>query len=137
MKWRDSSAEEKQTSVVLRGASRHSDTTVNEVIVRETNQRPSDDDWKDLIDLGAEPELPLKECEGDCNTDDECIGNLICSQRTHNMYVPKCNGDPKTGMDYCAQNPYWPDLKKDQGHHSNNGLQVCEGGCDSNADCAE
>lgn len=45
---------------------------------------------------------PLKECQGDCDTDDECEGLLKCFQRNANEAVPGCEGTgDDLGSDYC------------------------------------
>jgi len=44
-------------------------------------------------DNGSPPQLfPLGLCQGDCDNDDECAGNLICHQRSRNETVPGCAG---------------------------------------------
>ena len=40
-------------------------------------------------------------CEGDCDRDDDCEGNLICEQRRGYTEVPGCGGTGKRGVDYC------------------------------------
>lgn len=35
----------------------------------------------------------LQVCEGDCDNDDECEGDLICFQRSRGEAVPGCNSD--------------------------------------------
>eukprot|EP00985_Skeletonema_marinoi_P019741 scaffold11430_cov165-Skeletonema_marinoi.AAC.1 len=90
-----------------------------------------------FTDTGVPPN-PLPECHGDCDDDSQCEGDLVCFQRSGNEDVPGCPGDATSGADFCAvratQNTVW--LKGDNGSPSANfPLGLCEGDCDSNADC--
>ena len=40
-------------------------------------------------------------CEGDCDADEDCDGNLICFQRSGWTEVPGCLGEGRRGYDYC------------------------------------
>ena len=40
-------------------------------------------------------------CEGDCDTDSDCISNLRCFQRSDKTSVPGCDGTGISGNDYC------------------------------------
>ena len=40
-------------------------------------------------------------CQGDCDGDDDCQGNLVCFQRTGDEAVAGCSGDAAPGWDYC------------------------------------
>eukprot|EP00984_Skeletonema_dohrnii_P002504 scaffold869_cov75-Skeletonema_dohrnii-CCMP3373.AAC.3 len=87
--------------------------------------------------IGAPPN-PLPECHGDCDDDSQCEGSLVCFQRSGTESVPNCPGDATSGVDFCAvratENTVW--LKGDNGSPSANfPLGLCEGDCDSNADC--
>ena len=45
---------------------------------------------------------PLKECQGDCDSNDECIDDLVCLQRDAGEVVPGCLGSDETSKtDYC------------------------------------
>ena len=48
---------------------------------------------------------PLGECEGDCDTNDDCMGNLICFQREPYQGVPNCDGGEEFGgrADFCVR----------------------------------
>jgi hypothetical protein len=37
-------------------------------------------------------EAPCAQCFGDCDTDDDCEGNLTCYQRDGGQAVPSCSG---------------------------------------------
>jgi hypothetical protein len=49
--------------------------------------------------------FPLGECDGDCDNDAECAGDLICFQRSGTTSVPGCLGEGSPGKDYCVQPP--------------------------------
>jgi hypothetical protein len=42
-------------------------------------------------------ELPLQECEGDCDDDHQCDVGLVCFQRGQNQAVPGCSGGEADG----------------------------------------
>ena len=44
-------------------------------------------------------------CQGDCNSDSDCIDDLICFQREASEAVPGCNGNGRRSYDYCIINP--------------------------------
>ena len=81
----------------------------------------------------------LRECQGDCDNDDHCQGNLKCFQRSGYQGVPGCSGRGKKGHDYC----YMPEPplvsrglqpQKKPGF-KNNKLKECEGDCDNDDHC--
>ena len=45
--------------------------------------------------------FPLGECQGDCDNDAECAGDLICFKRSANEVVPGCVGPGESKEDYC------------------------------------
>ena len=47
------------------------------------------------------PKCLLDRCEGNCNTDDDCLGDLKCFVRNHFEPVPGCSGLGEKGRDYC------------------------------------
>jgi len=49
--------------------------------------------------------FPLGPCEGDCDSDKECAGPLVCFDRSGGEAVPGCTGKDKTSDDYCV----WPE----------------------------
>ena len=92
-------------------------------------------------------------CEGDCDQDEQCIGSLVCFQRKGLTVVPGCDGEGRSGSDYCRE-PDPPDptasptlstsptaTKAPVGLFdleivtSNDPLGNCQGDCDSDADC--
>ena len=90
-----------------------------------------------------------KECEGDCNTDGDCEGDLICFQKTSDASaptpVPGCTGDAShvnhatgTSMDVCIKP--WPSNAPtlpwvNLGGTPPRKMGRCEGDCDSHDDC--
>eukprot|EP01083_Nonionella_stella_P085797 238025_1 len=85
----------------------------------------------------------LVECQGDCDSDNNCIGNLKCHQRNGNAANPPgCQGAAKYDWDYC----YDPtrafvgnvNVNGNSGDVSVNGnnLVECQGDCDSDNNCA-
>lgn len=46
--------------------------------------------------------FPLGNCQGDCDDDSECAGNLRCFERSEFEDVPGCTGFGVSGFDYCA-----------------------------------
>lgn len=71
----------------------------------------------DGLDYCIEPRQPvlldtkwgsdLGVCEGDCDSDDDCRGELKCYQRDYRERVTGCDGSGRTGWDYCY-NPLAP-----------------------------
>lgn len=51
---------------------------------------------------GPASSLPLMNCQGDCGTDDDCDGDLVCFQRNFNEPVPGCIGLALDYYDYCV-----------------------------------
>ena len=84
---------------------------------------------------------PCTECEGHCESDDECEFGLECFYRNGIESVPGCFGEGKSGLNYCF-NPL-----SDQGGVPLESIGVdacteeepcglCQGHCDDNAECA-
>lgn len=44
--------------------------------------------------------FPMEACQGDCDTDDDCVGDLVCFQRKGLEPVPGCTGTGVSGTDY-------------------------------------
>ena len=97
---------------------------------------------KTLVHVGNDDEIDefsLEECQGDCDTDADCVYGLVCLERTGNGAVPGCTGAGITMEDYCIQPP-----KDNQlilfginGSPSiNYPLQACQGDCGTDDDCA-
>eukprot|EP00536_Pseudo-nitzschia_multiseries_P018012 jgi/Psemu1/53719/gm1.53719_g len=110
-----------------------------------------------LKDFGANPSQKLGMCEGDCDRDSDCKGDLMCHQRNTGDPVPYgCLGAPNKDFDYCGPSS-WPTevptgspsaspaespsaspsgyILKDFGANPNQKLGLCEGDCDRDSDC--
>lgn len=59
-----------------------------------------------LTDFGGSPSIPLGLCEGDCDDDNDCRGDLVCYFRDGFLPVPGCIGDGKNDYDYCIEKPF-------------------------------
>jgi hypothetical protein len=57
-----------------------------------------------LTDLGHEPvtEEGLGQCQGDCDEDEDCKGDLKCFKRHGLVSVPGCRGSGAIDYDYCV-----------------------------------
>ena len=70
----------------------------------------------------------LSLCRGDCDSDSDCNGNLVCQQRDRGQSVSGCSGkDLRTTRDYC--------VRPSSSSGSSGRLGQCEGDCDSDSDC--
>jgi hypothetical protein len=89
----------------------------------------------DLLTLTElDPSDILGKCEGDCDNDSECSGDLICFQRSGFTLVPGCLGQGVKDIDYCIEQKM--ELRGDQGNPSHT-LGLCEGDCDNDSNCAD
>jgi hypothetical protein len=84
--------------------------------------------------------FPLQLCEGDCDEDFDCDGDMICLQRNSGDPVGECTGTPQSSNDYCVSRPSPTFLiyKYDDDEPTsfqNYKLGECEGDCDSDDDC--
>lgn len=80
---------------------------------------------------------PCGMCEGDCNSNSDCMGGLECFRRPGNddRMVPGCSGVGVAGADYCYM-PSPNDLRvRDQQCTEENPCPACTGDCDSDFDC--
>uniref|UniRef100_A0A7S2HE95 Uncharacterized protein n=1 Tax=Helicotheca tamesis TaxID=374047 RepID=A0A7S2HE95_9STRA len=69
-------------------------------------------------------------CEGDCDSNADCDAGLICHLRNDLSEVPGCSGSGTAAWDYCVIPPILH-VKLDPSAT----LGLCEGDCDSDADC--
>ena len=83
----------------------------------------------------ANPENKLQLCYGNCETDDDCAPGLGCYQRSnYNTFVPACllGAYDDDDNNYCV-----PSIKLNWlGWTPRQNLNLCEGDCDRNSDCA-
>eukprot|EP00931_Biecheleriopsis_adriatica_P060751 TRINITY_DN36495_c0_g1_i1.p1 TRINITY_DN36495_c0_g1~~TRINITY_DN36495_c0_g1_i1.p1 ORF type:complete len:2641 (-),score=486.46 TRINITY_DN36495_c0_g1_i1:92-6985(-) len=87
-----------------------------------------------LVSLGGNPSSKLLECQGDCDTDDDCAGGLMCFQRSGHTDIPGCKGDGTSGWDYCIA-PYHFTLPVSTPGNWKPTMAECEGECISDATC--
>jgi hypothetical protein len=104
-----------------------------------------------LVDYGGTPPLThssLGECQGDCDNDGDCKGDLICFQRDENWTVPGCwfrfGDQDNSKTDYCivatrTDPPYFLPIPTPPPSHPANQLPlgICQGDCDYHWDCAK
>mmetsp|Transcript_18412 Transcript_18412/g.45827 ORF Transcript_18412/g.45827 Transcript_18412/m.45827 type:complete len:2629 (-) Transcript_18412:138-8024(-) len=87
--------------------------------------------------LGPNPQVKLLECQGDCDSDDDCESFLKCFQRNSFEQVPGCSGKGTSGWDYC----YVPSASVSAYHavHVEFKLNLgqCEGSCMSDLNCVQ
>jgi hypothetical protein len=80
----------------------------------------------------------LRNCQGDCNTDDQCAYGLSCFKRNGSGPVPGCSGEGISMLDYCFYPP--PGTLVLMGDTVDSylvyPLSKCQGHCHSDADCA-
>ena len=110
-----------------------SDTSLTDYCIRKSDDISDQEDPNDppIKFISNNPKLGL--CEGDCDVDEDCKGDLVCFQRDANEEVFGCAGGESDGSltNYCTeQNPHWWDQM------SSNSLEGCyeQGEC---AECAE
>eukprot|EP00931_Biecheleriopsis_adriatica_P070627 TRINITY_DN4440_c0_g1_i2.p1 TRINITY_DN4440_c0_g1~~TRINITY_DN4440_c0_g1_i2.p1 ORF type:complete len:295 (+),score=34.63 TRINITY_DN4440_c0_g1_i2:45-929(+) len=51
---------------------------------------------------GKNGEANMQMCQGDCDKDSDCAGDLVCFKRSGYRAVPGCPGNGKSGWDYCV-----------------------------------
>jgi hypothetical protein len=68
-----------------------------------------------VIPVGSQPPIqnyggsppaskfPLRECEGDCDSDSDCEQGLVCFQRSNYGPVPGCSGSDYSHSDFCVK----------------------------------
>ena len=85
--------------------------------------------------FASDPTYLLDECEGDCDNDSDCHGNMICYQRDAFGYVPSCGGasfEPSS-TDYCIHPGAVTELQF-CGSDPSDKLAQCQGDCDDDTD---
>lgn len=83
----------KQPTLPLSHDEETSNSTLKQLVMVGNNGWPTSD-------------FPLGLCEGDCDNDSECLGNLSCFQRDGTEPVPGCAGvGGSPGNDYCYERP--------------------------------
>ena len=98
--------------------------------VKSSSNNISNDYSKKLVERVGNDNIPsnvfpLVECQGDCDTDEDCNIGLICYQRSSNerngngsgyMSVPGCSGGEldKSGTDYCVREEVLVQLSEEE-----------------------
>jgi hypothetical protein len=85
------------------------------VPVEAQHERTTKRDYRGL--LGQCPVGGCDQCQGDCDTDADCMAGLRCFQRTGNAAgAPGCSGPAEFDIDYCSlivpactDSPNWAD----------------------------
>mmetsp|Transcript_12012 Transcript_12012/g.28728 ORF Transcript_12012/g.28728 Transcript_12012/m.28728 type:complete len:586 (+) Transcript_12012:138-1895(+) len=104
--------------------------------------KPSDLEVSGPPDLRLVTQHPnegsLGRCEGECDIDDDCEGDLVCYQKNDCVYVPGCRGGEYdySYTDYCVRKSDVSAGKLALDIGSGYNLQLCQGDCDYNSDCA-
>jgi len=75
--------------------------------------------------------FPLGRCQGDCDKDKDCSGNLVCFRRDGQEEVPGCTNQGEAGDDYCTDRPSSTYLAR--GYMKPLGL--CVGHCEKDEHC--
>lgn len=85
-------------------------TSPTELPTFAPTKEPTAKPFYSLIEAGNDGNpgaaFPLGRCEGDCDNNGDCEGDLICFQRNENDEVPGCRGDADAAMDYCTDKAY-------------------------------
>lgn len=121
--------------------------------IDETNELPTSTSSPFEIEVAeAVPFLSSKklgECEGDCDSDEDCGEGLYCFFKdAETSSVPGCSGFDTSRTDYCTKKrndspifsrplPILFVFTENPPKPENLPLQRCQGDCDSDADCAE
>ena len=60
----------------------------------------------------SHPSFPLGLCQGECDKDCHCEGDLICYQRDAGHIIPGCDGVPTSRSDFCVDPQAVDDIRK-------------------------
>ena len=117
------------------------------LVTRNGRSNAADPPWTDESKRGGKKNSTaaghLGRCEGECDSDADCLGNLKCFQRQNGEPVPGCSGSGRgPTWDYCydpADNNTIKHIAGDPPTGDNTAwspqLDKCEGDCDTDADC--
>lgn len=67
--------------------------------------------------------FPLKVCQGDCDSNRDCEGDLVCMQRSALEPVPGCEGSGSPSSDYCVKPNLFSDPPASTNYHC--GCETC------------
>ncbi|GKY97739.1 hypothetical protein MPSEU_000732100 [Mayamaea pseudoterrestris] len=124
-----------QTSETSEATSKPEPTDFTEASANSTKEDVS---FPALVYVGEPPYGEnLQNCQGDCNTDDQCAFGLSCFKRNGFGTVPGCAGEGVSMLDYCYK-PL-PGILVVMGDGADNyleyPLQKCQGECYNDDDC--
>jgi hypothetical protein len=86
---------------------RHWHTNLMEIYNPDGGKESVQGDTLYRRDPDCTEDSPCGVCEGDCDSDNQCTGDLVCFQRqgqTRDSTVPGCFGEPKRGKSYIHVN---------------------------------
>merc|ERR1712000_376321 len=91
-----------------------------------------------LVDFGVSAHTMgrLNMCQGDCDANSNCASGLRCFQRNGKQPVPGCNAGGVNGWDYCYNPGSTTMLNLGVSAHGLGKLNVCQGDCDADSNCA-
>ena len=69
------------------------------------NTNPQEEKELSIVLGGCTRSRPCGNCEGDCNRNEDCAGDLECFRRPgdHDTPIPGCGGAGRRGYDYCYE----------------------------------
>jgi len=84
------------------------------------------DGEKGVRDISGDVDEPVGRCSGDCDSDDDCRGDLVCYERDDGdkSPVPGCTkkeGRGSSGWDYCIDKDDWKKFEDDEGDDDDDG----------------
>ena len=104
----------------------------------------------EMVVVDPNPVAPLGLCEADCDSDEQCLGDLICLQREKSEDVPGCAGIPRDYFDYCIHPSSLitgnsnamddsdnPPVTTGNVEEPTTTIGVCQGGCQVDGDCKD
>jgi hypothetical protein len=87
---------------------------------------------------GCTPSKTCGQCQGDCDSDNDCASGFKCFQREHGESIPGCSaggaGDVRN-YDYCYKPAALQNLGA-SGCTASKKCRLCQGDCDTDNDCA-
>ena len=85
-----------QPSSLATVSSAHTTVPVNSANMSSGNNKPA------LSLVGCSKDHPCNMCQGDCDSDDECAGALVCKLKDGPGSVDGCTGYDLSNSDYCV-----------------------------------
>jgi len=89
-----------KTTAVVDGSSLRVASTP---MIIDQHDESSSRQLQSVYDIGKDPTRLLGLCEGDCDSDSDCAGDLICYQRDAGQSIPGCSGTPNSRSDFCIR----------------------------------